>query len=782
MKKYFLLLALICVNSWLHSTIWEIKQDGTGDFTTIQEGIDFCTDGDTLLVYPGAYYENLVIEEKYLTIGSLYLTTGNENYISQTILDGFHNGSVFIIQSVQTGEVYICGFVIQNGKGSGSSAHNKGGGVYGDESIIGLEKNIIQNNTAESTGGGVYGDESTIRLEKNIVQNNIAIYGGGLNFWENVESTLAGNTIRYNRSLRKGGGLRLAYNANAVFDNEILNSIYLNFSGCGNEITIGPYSQYHEILLDTFTVAAPAEGYYFIFPTSGGAGIPQPGMFSFSCQHSMIEQVNHDLYVSADGDNNNSGISPDEPLQSIAYALAKIYSDSTMQKTIHIADGTYSVSQNNQIYPLHLKSFVDLVGESRENTILDAEFNGGHIYAYDPQHRYKIENFTLINSLDQWNISITQNTEALFKNIKILNDDQENYHGHSLNASFSDLSIDNYVVEGVFGSSGIYLYTSKNDPVFNVVNYRYINNNSDNFNRALRVYRTTVNMDSLVVNVINSEITNNSEESFEWLPNEVAILIDWQTKLNLVNSTIGDNSTLHMGSAIQLMDQSEANIVNSILYGDVFAEICLNGAFGPCTLNAWNSLIEGGEGGIVQMGGTNNINWDYTIMLSNNPLWLGEDYDWPYALSEYSPCIDAGTLNLPYGVELPQYDLAGNPRIYGDTIDMGAYEWQGVGIEEPEIPQISPLKTNISNYPNPFNPSTTIKLDLVDAGKIELAIYNIKGQKVKTLLDCTTAPGTYECNWNGKDSTNKSVSTGEYFAKLKIDGEEVEVKKMILLK
>ncbi|MCF7794211.1 MAG: hypothetical protein K9M95_04175 [Candidatus Cloacimonetes bacterium] len=61
-------------------------------------------------------------------------------------------------------------------------------------------------------------------------------------------------------------------------------------------------------------------------------------------------------------------------------------------------------------------------------------------------------------------------------------------------------------------------------------------------------------------------------------------------------------------------------------------------------------------------------------------------------------------------------------------------------------------------------------------------IYNIRGQKVKTLLNSLLSAGHLECIWNGKDTNNKRVSTGEYFAKLKIDGEEVEVKKMMLLK
>ena len=87
-SEILLIFVLICVNSWLHSITWHIKQDGTGNFISIQEGIDASTDADTVLVYPGTYYENLNFNGRNIILASLELTTGDEQYILSTIIDG----------------------------------------------------------------------------------------------------------------------------------------------------------------------------------------------------------------------------------------------------------------------------------------------------------------------------------------------------------------------------------------------------------------------------------------------------------------------------------------------------------------------------------------------------------------------------------------------------------------------------------------------------------------------------------------------------------------------
>ena len=87
----------------------------------------------------------------------------------------------------------------------------------------------------------------------------------------------------------------------------------------------------------------------------------------------------------------------------------------------------------------------------------------------------------------------------------------------------------------------------------------------------------------------------------------------------------------------------------------------------------------------------------------------------------------------------------------------------------------------ISNSPNPFNPSTSISYNLPDEGNVQLSIYNLKGQKVKILADGIQAAGNYSVIWDGKDNSNKPVSSGVYFYQI-TTSHEVMKKKMLLLK
>ncbi|MCK4654930.1 MAG: T9SS type A sorting domain-containing protein [Candidatus Cloacimonetes bacterium] len=116
-------------------------------------------------------------------------------------------------------------------------------------------------------------------------------------------------------------------------------------------------------------------------------------------------------------------------------------------------------------------------------------------------------------------------------------------------------------------------------------------------------------------------------------------------------------------------------------------------------------------------------------------------------------------------------------------IDFGPF----VSIEDKTVPQFS---YELYNYPNPFNPETTISFSVTQTSSfVTLEIYNIKGQKVKTLVNEVLPAGKYSTIWNGRDSNGNRVSSGIYFYKLCLHhdssgkaGDYQKVKKMILLK
>ncbi|MCF7832932.1 MAG: T9SS type A sorting domain-containing protein, partial [Candidatus Marinimicrobia bacterium] len=85
------------------------------------------------------------------------------------------------------------------------------------------------------------------------------------------------------------------------------------------------------------------------------------------------------------------------------------------------------------------------------------------------------------------------------------------------------------------------------------------------------------------------------------------------------------------------------------------------------------------------------------------------------------------------------------------------------------------------NYPNPFNPTTTIRFDLPEDVKVNLAIYDISGRKIRTLINANVSAGYNQVVWNGTDLNGNPVSTGMYIYKLQA-GDMIDVKKMTFLK
>jgi len=185
----------------------------------------------------------------------------------------------------------------------------------------------------------------------------------------------------------------------------------------------------------------------------------------------------------------------------------------------------------------------------------------------------------------------------------------------------------------------------------------------------------------------------------------------------------------------------------------------------------------GGIQGVTYNPST-NVSVDYVLLKINNQ--PGE--------FTFSDSLGNFQYKLPAGI----YDVYAERVFYEDVIEYQVEVIDGqftnlfipmtetVNIEENTIILFS-NDFNLTNYPNPFNPSTTLTFSIQNDMNVELSIFNIKGQKVTTLINEQMQKGKHTAIWSGLDSNNKPVSSGIYLYKVKADNKE-SVKRMLLLK
>ena len=117
-----------------------------------------------------------------------------------------------------------------------------------------------------------------------------------------------------------------------------------------------------------------------------------------------------------------------------------------------------------------------------------------------------------------------------------------------------------------------------------------------------------------------------------------------------------------------------------------------------------------------------------------------------------------------------------------DGLPLGDLNWfpEITGIEDryDTKPDVFTLK---QNYPNPFNPNTWIKFNLNKPVHVELSIYNVLGQKIRTLMDKNMQAGSHSIHWNGLDNRERALPSGLYFYRIKA-GNKTDSRKMILIK
>ena len=140
------------------------------DFETIQGGIDASEDGDTVLVQPGIYRENINLR------GSSIALIGRPENPAMVTINGSENGSVVTYAQGEDTSSVLVGFTIRNGQ-----AESAGGGILVWGSNPSLRDIIVEDNTAPDCGGGiVIRGDSRVKLERALVQSNHSAGGGGI--------------------------------------------------------------------------------------------------------------------------------------------------------------------------------------------------------------------------------------------------------------------------------------------------------------------------------------------------------------------------------------------------------------------------------------------------------------------------------------------------------------------------------------------------------------------------------------------------------------------------
>lgn len=758
--------------------IISVKQDGTGDYINIQDAVDASSTGDTVLVWPGTYYETIDMDDHNIVLASLNLTSGEEQYIYNTIIDGSIGEQNPCIRAIYGADFTVVGFTIQNGRGRDLLNGGTGGGVLIINSTVSIINCIIKNNFARYSGGGIYSSRSNIFLSGTIIKNNFsATIGGGGIVYGAIDST-----------------------QQMMFDTVNLCSVYNNHACNGSDIFIGRFTAPMTIKLDTFSVSNP--GRQHVYAVSEEHLFPVDDKVQIQMNNFVRQSVNNNIYVDPLGDDNNDGLTPDTPLKSITKAVQIIHSDSLQKNTIFLANGTYSPSLTGEYFPLGLWTNINIIGENQVSTIIDAENFSHHFTGSRLEQSIRLEGLNLINGNGDLSLSLHKGsiTISLIDHLFLSNLSFNNNYGYSnssiIISSSSKVHINKVNFSNNYGgntlgvSSGYYAPESprQTDSVF-IENCIFQNNlpNPDStigYGGAIGTISIgDLSGDSLITMVSNSLFANNESDNGIYPSSIISV---WhQSHTVFTNCTFADNNSNNTNISSMLSVQgywAKSEVYNSIFYGNYPREIFLGSDEDTCKLSIYNSLV---SGGIVNIGGDMDMNvlvYDSTN-IDADPQFLGM-WNHPYQLTDNSPCIDAGTLeNLPDFIELEEYDLAGNPRVYGDSIDMGAYEWDPtiVGFHDigPGTNEDASGQTLIKASPNPFYQDTYIEIEpkqLSTEARVE--VYDNYGKLVKTLIT-TQLNNRVKVLWHGDDNSGYPLPSGVYHVVMFYGDKEAESLKVV---
>jgi hypothetical protein len=746
MKYVILIVTLLIIPIICPGVTRTVSLDGTQQYTSIQSAINDCSDGDSVLVYPGRYIENINLNGHSVSISSLYSINPIQEYIDNTIIDG----ALRVCLTLVAGEhVTLNGCTLVNNEQNSNSFINTGLGG----------------------GGGIrISNNSMINVVNCKIRNCISDYGGGISASLNASVYLSNSQIFDNHALYMGGGLLLSQGNTIVFDDVHLNSVFNNVSGEGMDIFIGWMEDYPSpinILLSYGSVPLSEPDNFFVTVYQANVNV--------SIQQGIIPQIDSDIYIDPNGSDDNTGLSLSSPYKTIKHAIQVINSNPDNPRTIHLAAGNYSFTGSGQIWPLNLKSHVRICGNSVESTILDDELHSSFFSGRNLESLF-ISDISFIHSRDALNepIYILDSDNIVLKNLSF--DDNQGQFTSGLGLiRCNNIIMDNLVIGNSTGSQDI-------ATIYSVwCNNLYANNIISNGNNITDEDHNNLGFEFWDSDLVlrNSIIANNhAHDAYVFFyqttePDHADCNLDMGNVLiynNYIEQCSWAFSPVYIQNRFQPVKINNCTFAGNLgagyftrvfAYADITDFISYNPSFSD-ELQLRNHLVDQQIGLNLEaevsirnsIFRTSSIPSDLPNLVTltdnifnGNPQFLGSVTDTLevtqpeyYYLSEGSPCINTGVADTT-GMNLPATDLAGNQRVWDGRIDMGCYEYGApVSNDNPELP-IPSNGIQLSLYPNPVYANGSkgsysfIEFTLSKKAKEQpiVEVYNLKGQKVKSI-------------------------------------------------
>ena len=192
-----------------------VDDDGPAPYDRIQDAIDVAVNGETIIVMPGTYYENIDMSNKAITLRST--DPMDPAVVTSTIIDGNSAGSVIKCVSVETTATVISGFVITNGTGTVGGSFTYGGGMYCDNNSSPTVSNCTFSSNTSYYGGGMYNSNSSPTVSNCIFSGNTADDDGGGMYNSDSSPTVTDSYFCFNTSdaiygsFTNGGGNNLQF-------------------------------------------------------------------------------------------------------------------------------------------------------------------------------------------------------------------------------------------------------------------------------------------------------------------------------------------------------------------------------------------------------------------------------------------------------------------------------------------------------------------------------------------------------------------------------------------